>query len=236
MILNIRRRKATSRDGKCTLQSRGYRFESNCAHQVRGRLRFPDRLAASQTAVLARNTCLQYLLLRLVEQTEGSRTRYRRRQIPWPVIPAISSKSLSTWRTVSRAVSAAAAMSRSGIEGARCCPRSARLRSTSTARFSAAGVRYSTGIRDNGGRSNSSPISSADLAEYPASSSVIVVTCTWPRSMRSAHSCCSWQSPKRTNADLSISHGLSVTTTPSASHPDRLDHGQADRPGEGLRA
>ncbi len=162
--------------------------------------------------------------------------RYCRRWVSWPVIPAMSSKSLSTCRTVSRSVSAVAAISRSGIDGARCCPCSARLRSTATARFSAAGVKYSTGISDNGGRSSSSPMSPADLAEYPASSSVTVVTCTKPRSMRSAHNSRSWQSPRRTRADLSISHGRSVTTTLPASRPGWPGHGQADRLGAGLRS
>ena len=44
----------------------------------------------------------------------------------WPVTVAMISKSLSRCRTVSAAVSAVAAMRRSGIEGARCWSRSAR--------------------------------------------------------------------------------------------------------------
>ena len=48
-----------------------------------------------------------------------------RRSTDWLVIAAIRSKSLSTCNTVSLASSAVAAMSRSGIDGARCCPRSA---------------------------------------------------------------------------------------------------------------
>ena len=48
-----------------------------------------------------------------------------RRSMDWPVIAAMRSKSLSTCNTVSRAISAVAAISRSGIDGARCWPRSA---------------------------------------------------------------------------------------------------------------
>lgn len=66
----------------------------------------------------------------------------------WPVISAMRSKSLSRCSTVSPASSAVAATIRSGIEGARCWPRSASNARTSAARSSMAGVRYSTGIQD----------------------------------------------------------------------------------------
>src|SRR5689334_21253610 len=45
--------------------------------------------------------------------------------IGWPVISAMRLQSLSTARTVSPAFSAVAAMSRSGMAGPRCWPRSA---------------------------------------------------------------------------------------------------------------
>ena len=48
-----------------------------------------------------------------------------RRSMDWPVIAAMRSKSLSTCNTVSRAISAVAAISRSGIDSDRCWPRSA---------------------------------------------------------------------------------------------------------------
>ena len=68
--------------------------------------------------------------------------------------------------------SAAAAISRSGIDGARCWPRSASRRWTSTARSSTAGVRYSTGIAATGGYPAPGVSSTADRAEKPASSRV----------------------------------------------------------------
>lgn len=46
----------------------------------------------------------------------------RRRSAGWPVMLAMRSKSLSRCSTVSPASSAAAAISRSGIDGARCWP------------------------------------------------------------------------------------------------------------------
>jgi hypothetical protein len=87
------------------------------------------------------------------------------RSMGWPVISAIRPKSLSRCSTVSPASSAVAATIRSGIEAARCWPRSASKARTSTARSSMAGVRYSTGIDDSGGRWNPGRNSGPDRAE-----------------------------------------------------------------------
>jgi hypothetical protein len=66
--------------------------------------------------------------------------------------------------------------------------RSASSVKSSTARSSMAGVRYSTGIDDSGGRWNSARICEPDRVEYPVSSRVTVVIRTSPRSIRVAHS------------------------------------------------
>ena len=76
------------------------------------------------------------------------------------------------------------------------------------------GVAFSTGIKDSGGLVTDAVHSSGDLAEKPTSSTVGVVTCTSPRSIRSAHSAASDDIPSRAYADLSISQrDTDVTTT-----------------------
>jgi hypothetical protein len=78
---------------------------------------------------------------------------------------AMRLKSLSAARTVSPTFSAVAAMSRSGIDGVRCWPRSARSICTSSALSSMAGVRCSTGIKDKGGEANCRRPASPERAE-----------------------------------------------------------------------
>ena len=113
--------------------------------------RRPDR-AASRTPPSGRRSrrcppsqCPRHM-------NENSRTlvaidQAERRWVGWPVISAISSKSMSSWSTTRPATSAVAAMMRSGIDGARCWPRSARSVSTSTARSS---CRSATRLPDRG--------------------------------------------------------------------------------------
>jgi transcriptional regulator with XRE-family HTH domain len=105
-----------------------------------------------------------------------------------PVISVIISKSSSTCSTVRSADSATAATSKSGTDGARWCPRCARMPCTSRALFSASGVACSRGISESGGRVTDVVQSAPERAEYPISSTVAKAIRTKPRSIRSAHS------------------------------------------------
>lgn len=79
--------------------------------------------------------------------------------------PATNKKSVAMPPRLGSRASAVAAMIRSGIEGARCWPRSASRVSTSTARSSIVRVRYSTGIAASGGFLSPARNSGPDRAE-----------------------------------------------------------------------
>ena len=145
-----------------------------------------------------------------------------RRSTGCPVSSAMSSKSLSRCSTVSSASSAVAAISRSGMDGARCCPRSASADWTSTERSSILGVRYSTGSDASGGSAKRVRWSAADRAENPTSSRVTSKTYGKNRTPRSA---ARWRRPM---ADLSMTQVV-VTTTRRTSPSDHRDQRRAAR-------
>jgi len=119
---------------------------------------------------------------------------------------------------VSPNLSAVAAMSRSGIDGARWCPDWASNLRTSHALSSIAGASSSTRILDKGRDVNALSRSGADRAEYPISSRVMDEIRTLPASIRDAQVFALGESLSRTKADLSINHPAIATRYSSRFH------------------